>query len=189
MCPPTPLDQDVRTLLDQQRYAEAFELVLARYQAKVFRLAYSILGNRALAEETGQDVFLRIWRALPRFRAASSISTWIFTITRNASLSALRGGSRRQALSLDEPAVRAVAEARYASAREDAPTPDLQRLVAQLPEKYRQAIALFYMEERSYEEVARLLDLPLGTVKTYLHRAKKELARAVLQSKMGKEVR
>ncbi len=132
---------------------------------------------------------MRIWRALPQFRGMSSISTWIFTIARNASLSALRGGAGRQALSLDEPAVRAIAEARYASAREEAPAPDLQRLVAQLPEKYRQVLTLFYMEERSYEEVARLLDLPMGTVKTYLHRARKELARAVHESKMGKEVR
>jgi len=61
---------------------------------------------------------------------------------------------------------------------------DLPLLLAQLPEKYRQVVVLFYMEERSYEEVARMLDLPMGTVKTYLHRARKELAVAVMRDRI-----
>jgi RNA polymerase sigma factor (sigma-70 family) len=92
--------------------------------------------------------------------------------------------SGRRTLSLDEPKVRDAADTRQAVPREEYRGPDLPYLVSQLPEKYRQVITLFYMEERSYEEVARLLDLPLGTVKTYLHRAKKELAAAMTQDKM-----
>jgi RNA polymerase sigma factor (sigma-70 family) len=80
--------------------------------------------------------------------------------------------------------VRDAVDVRQAIPREEFRGPDLPYLVAQLPEKYRQALTLFYMEERSCEEVARLLDLPLGTVKTYLHRAKKELAAAMTQNKM-----
>ena len=64
---------------------------------------------------------------------------------------------------------------------------DVARLVDELPEKYRQVLRLYYMEEKSYEEVARLLDWPMGTVKTYLHRARRQLAEAVSRSKIKAE--
>src|SRR5260370_37285536 len=101
----------------------------------------------------------------------ASISTWIYAISRNTCLSAVKTASVHRTHSLDEARVRIAAESLHAPTREEARGPDLPRLVAQLPRKYRQVITLFYMEERSYEEVARLLDLPMGTVKTYLHRA------------------
>ncbi len=178
------MDEEIQTRLDGKRYTEAFELVLAQYQNKVFRLAYSILGNRELAEDAAQEIFVRIWRALPGYRGLSSVSTWIYSIARNTCLTALKNGSVRRALSLDEPQVRDAFEARQLARRDEFRGPDLAYLVSQLPEKYRQVNTLFYMEERSYEEVARMLDLPLGTVKTYLHRAKKELAAAMRQDKM-----
>ncbi len=63
---------------------------------------------------------------------------------------------------------------------------DVLRFLDQLPEKHRLVLRLYYMEEKSYEEVARLLEWPMGTVKTYLHRARKELAEAITQSKIEK---
>jgi RNA polymerase sigma-70 factor (ECF subfamily) len=66
---------------------------------------------------------------------------------------------------------------------------DMPRLVARLPENYRQVVMLFYMEERSYEEVARMLDLPIGTVKTNLHRARKQLAMMVKEADSGGRIR
>jgi RNA polymerase sigma-70 factor, ECF subfamily len=182
--PLNSIDDEIRARLDAKRYAEAFELVLTQYQHKVFRLAYSMLGSRTLAEEVAQDIFLRVWRALPGFRGMSSVSTWIFSVARNACLTALKSSAKRRALSLDEPGVRMAAEARHVPPREAAGAPDLAHLVAQLPEKYRQVITLFYMEEKSYEQVARQLDLPMGTVKTYLHRARGELAMALSRNKM-----
>lgn len=182
MPPLNPMDEEIQAHLAGKRYTEAFELVLAQYQNKVFRLAYSMLGNRALAEDAAQEIFVRIWRALPGYRGLSSVSTWIYSIARNRCLTVLQSGHRT--LSLDEPKMRDAVDARQTVSREECHGPDLQYLVSQLPEKYRQALTLFYMEERSYEEVARLLDLPLGTVKTYLHRAKKELAAAMMQDKI-----
>ena len=173
---PNTSDAEIRKHLNAGRYAEAFELVVSAYQHKVFRLAFSILGNVALAEETAQEVFLRVWRALPAYRGQSSVSTWIFSIARNSALTAWNNAAERRSISLDETAGRMAAEARNAAWRRPTGGPDVARLVAQLPEKYRRVIALFYMEEKSYEEVARLLGLPMGTVKTYLHRARKELA-------------
>jgi RNA polymerase sigma-70 factor (ECF subfamily) len=137
-----------------------------------------MLGNAALAEETSQDIFIRIWKALPGFRGQSSISTWIYSIARNACLTAMQV-SAAHAVAMEEIKVQPVV-------RTSDHGVDWQLLLSQLPEKYRQVLVLFYMEDKSYDEVARLLDLPMGTVKTYLHRARKDLAAAVVESKMAK---
>ena len=180
------MEEEIRTCLDQGYYQEAFELVVARYQNKVFRLACSMLGNEALAEETAQEVFLRVWKALGGYRGQASLSTWIYAITRNTCLSALRTSAGKQMLSLEEPAVLAAAEARTGAAAEPAQL-DVAALLAQLPDKHRQVLTLFYMEGKSYEEVARLLDWPMGTVKTYLHRARKQLAAAATRATMDRK--
>ncbi len=167
------MDDEIRVHLEHQRWHQAFDLVVKNYQTKVFHLAFSILGNREQAEDASQEILLRIWRALPGYRGASALSTWIFSIARNASLTALKRRASRRTVSLEESGVQTRAVARAAPARSLA---TLEALVAELPEKQRQVIALFYMEEKSYEEVARLLDMPPGTVKTHLFRARKELA-------------
>lgn len=178
------MDDEIRTHLESKRYTEAFELVLAQYRDKVYRLAYSILGNESSADDAAQQVFIRIWRALPGFEGRASISTWVFTIARNTCLTASKRNAAQRTISLDSSEARLAAESRHYRAREDRGEPDLLHLISQLPEKYSQVIVLFYMEERSYEEVARLLDLPMGTVKTYLHRARKQLAEAIMGTKI-----
>jgi len=179
------MEQEIHACLDQKRYQEAFDRLLPEFQNKVFRLAYAMLGDTALAEDMAQEVFIRIWRALPGFRGQSTLSTWIYTITRNACLTALKKGAAKRERSLEEPNVaRAVEEASVPPARHG--EIDVLRFLDQLPERHRQVLRLYYMEERSYEEVARLLEWPMGTVKTYLHRARKELAEAVARSKMEK---
>jgi RNA polymerase sigma-70 factor, ECF subfamily len=169
------MDEEIRAHLEQEQWSEAFDLVLRQYQTKVFHLAFSILGNREQAEDAAQEVFIRIWRALPGYRGLASVSTWIYSIARNACLTALKSAGAGRTVSLEDPGTRAAAEKK--SGQSDRPhAPDLQRLVAELPEQQRQVVTLFYMEEKSYEQVSRLLGLPLGTVKTHLHRARKELA-------------
>jgi RNA polymerase sigma-70 factor (ECF subfamily) len=167
------MDDEIRAHLALQRWRQAFDLIVKQYQTKVFHLAFSILGNREQAEDASQEILLRIWRALPAYRGTSALSTWIFSIARNASLTALKRDASRRTISLEESGIQAAAAGHPAPGRSSA---DLEALVAELPEKQRQVIVLFYMEEKSYEEVARLLDMPLGTVKTHLFRARKELA-------------
>jgi RNA polymerase sigma-70 factor (ECF subfamily) len=173
-----PIDDEIRAHLDRKRYDEAFELVIAHFGTKVLRLTNSMLSNHLLAEETAQDVFVRIWRALPSFRGQSAISTWIYAITRNTCLTVLK---RRNvhAEATNDTTQEIPAHTQIGNSDR---LPDLPRFIAQLPEKYRQVLELFYMEEKSYEEVARLLEMPIGTVKTYLHRAKKALALALRNS-------
>jgi len=178
--------QRIDALLGEERWTEAFELVLEHYQAKVFHLALSILGDRASAEDTAQDAFLRIWRGLPGFRGAASLSTWIYAIARNTSLTALQALGSRTMLSLDLPATRAAAESRQRSTPDHADAEDILQFVSDLPEKYRRILILYYMEEMSYQQVAEILALPMGTVKTNLHRAKKELAEALSRANISK---
>jgi len=176
--------QEIRACLDEKLYAPAFDLIVKHFSGKVMRLAYAILGNRALAEDLTQDVFVRVWRALPEYRGLSSVSTWIHSITRNTCLTALKRDRANIAISLDEPSIRAEAEGKAFLPRGNSAF-DLPGLLSMVPEKHRQVVMLFYMEEKSYEEVARQLDLPIGTVKTYLYRARKTLISLLLQEKKG----
>lgn len=175
-------DSAVHGCLQSGQFREAFALLLPHYRDRVFRLCFSMLQQRAWAEDVSQDVFLRIWRALPGFAGQSSLSTWIYAISRNACLSELR--KRRPQISIDddedgyrpEIAGLAVADA------DDSATVSVTQMLDQLPERYRQAVTLFYMEDQSYEQTAASLGMPLGTVKALLHRARKkliELAREV----------
>lgn len=174
------MDDDIRQRLNDRQYAEAFELVLAQFQDKVFRLAFSMMRNETQAEDIAQDVFVKIWKALPGFHGGAALSTWIYTITRNTCLTELKKRSTRPTVSLQEPDVEVVADsipALQSSDRAAGMEMDVEAMLAELPEKYRQVITLFYLEQKAYEEVAAMLGIPLGTVKTLLFRAKKELLR------------
>ncbi|HEV8130653.1 MAG TPA: sigma-70 family RNA polymerase sigma factor [Acidobacteriota bacterium] len=180
------MEQEILACLEKRRYTEAFEILLTQYQNKVFRLACAMLGNKALAEETAQEVFIRIWKALANFRGEASLSTWIYTITRNTCLTAIRVNASHKMLSMDEPEARREAERWRAPQHAWSGKIDWQLLISQLGEKYRQIVTLYYMEDKSYQEVSRLLDLPMGTVKARLHRARKDLATSVMRSKAAK---
>jgi RNA polymerase sigma-70 factor (ECF subfamily) len=170
-------DADLQERLQAKQYREAFALLLPRYRDKVFRLIFSMLRDRALAEDCTQDVLLRIWKALPGFAGQSQLSTWIYAIAKNGALSEIR--KRKPTVSLDQnddedsynPAVAALA----APEADDSATVSVGQLLDQLPERYRQAVVLFYMEDKSYDQTAAALGLPLGTVKALLHRARKRL--------------
>jgi RNA polymerase sigma-70 factor (ECF subfamily) len=164
------MDQDVQILLRERHCAAAFELLLDRYREKVFRLVYSILKEAAKAEEVTQDVFLKMWQVLPDYDGRASLSTWLYTITRNTSLSTLRAESYRKTLPIegcDPPAANWEAGLRQL---------EIMQLLQRLPEVQQQVITLFYLQDRSVEDVARMLDLPEGTVKSHLHRARRALA-------------
>ena len=166
------MDEDVRPLLEKHRYRQAFERLLELYEVKVFRMAVMFLKDRGRAEEVTQDIFLKLWQALPAYDGRAAPSTWLYTIARNTCLSAVRGDAVRKALPLDscaEPAPRSVAGDALRGLQ-------IRQCLERLPEAQRQVITLFYMLEKSVGEVARMLDLPEGTVKSHLHRARLALA-------------
>ena len=172
-----PADEAIIQLVQAGRAQEAFERLVPAYRRRVFGLAYSILHDRAAAEDLAQEVFVKLWQALPRYDGRAQLSTWIYAITRNAAVSALR--SRRRTVSLSDEDVRAEAEG---IARETADSPDdaaLRRRIEALPEKQRQAVTLYYLDERPVDEVAAMMGIPVNTAKTHLHRARASLAAAL----------
>lgn len=163
------MDEDVRHLLEQGRYSQALERLLDLYQDKVFRMAFAFLKNAARAEEVTQDIFLKLWRALPSYNGRASPGTWLYAIARNTCLSAARSESYRNTVPLEaarEPADRGAASGDV----------ELTQCIDRLPEMQRIVITLFYLEERRIDDVARMLDMPEGTVKSHLHRARLALA-------------
>jgi RNA polymerase sigma-70 factor (ECF subfamily) len=168
------LDQAIVDLMRAGRHDEALGRLVPAYRRRVFGLAYSILGDRAAAEDVAQEVFVKVWQAFDSFDGRARLSTWIYAITRNTAIGALRKRSRL--VSLSEPGVAAVVDALEAGPPVDDGDPQLWRLVAALPENQRQAVVLFYQEDRPIEEIADMLGMPANTVKTHLHRARARLA-------------
>jgi RNA polymerase sigma-70 factor (ECF subfamily) len=169
------MDEPILERLRAGRSAEAFEALVAAYRRRVFGVAYAIVGSRAAAEDVAQEVFVKLWKSLDRYDGRARLSTWIYAITRNAAISALRRD--RPSGSLSDAAVLAEAEA-HAAAWDEPRADDaaLWRAVAALPAAQRQAVILYYQDERPVEEVAAMLGTPVNTVKTHLHRARARLA-------------
>jgi len=167
-----PPDQDIVELLRGGAVETAFERLVGRYEHKVYRLCCSVLRDPDQAQDAAQESLLRVWKALPRYDQRASLSTWIYTITRNRCLTAIE--RRRIQESLSDPAVELEVESVQAGAPErDADQAAILRgLVEELPERYRTALTLYYYEERDVSEVAQMLGAPEGTVKTHLHRAR-----------------
>ena len=167
-----PPDQDIVALLRDGAVEAAFERLVGRYERKVYRLCCSLLRDPDQAEDAAQESLVRVWKALPRYDQRASLSTWIYTITRNRCLTAIE--RRRDLDSLTDPAV----EHEVAATQAVGPDEDqdhmalLHELVEALPQRFRHVLTLFYYEERSVAEVAAMLGLPEGTVKTNLHRAR-----------------
>jgi RNA polymerase sigma-70 factor, ECF subfamily len=168
-------DAEVLRLVRGGQGARAFELLLARFQGKVFRLAMSYVRSPADAEDLAQEAFVRLWRALPLYDGRASFSTWIYAIARNTCLSELRKRRSRLLAVPGEPEEPRVAGGRVPASEANLRL-DCAALVNALPEPQRQVVRLFYLEDRSYEEVAALLGMPINTVRSHLHRARRRLA-------------
>jgi RNA polymerase sigma factor, sigma-70 family len=170
------MDAAIGTHLAAGRHARAFDLLVPEFQDRVFRLSYSMLKDRAAAEDATQETFVRVWKALASFDGRAALGTWIYAITRNTCLMELR--KRRSTVSFDDPDSHEAQLAAASIATGPACDPErdnLLRLVETLPANQQQAVRLFYLEDRSYDAVAEALDMPLGTVKNLLFRARRKL--------------
>jgi RNA polymerase sigma-70 factor (ECF subfamily) len=167
-----------RELVERCRSGDerAFQELVDRYKDLVYALIARTLQDRSRAEDLAQDVFLRIHRGLPYFRGEARLSTWIYRIVANV---CLQDAARPTAMPLDasrEP------HARRTSAHDrqfgDLELKDrLEKAIARLPPNARLLVAAHYLEGVRYEDLAEALQLPLGTVKTQLYRAKQQLRR------------
>ncbi|PYN34877.1 MAG: hypothetical protein DMD98_09685 [Candidatus Rokuibacteriota bacterium] len=154
----------------------AFEDLVIAYQHRVFGVALRMLRNRSEAEEIAQEVFLRVHRAVEDFRGEAKLSTWLYAITSRLCLNRLASGERRMAREGEESLERLRGDADPAAHVERVELEAaLQRAITELPEERRIVVVLRDFEGLSYEEIAAALDLPLGTVRSRLHRARTDL--------------
>jgi RNA polymerase sigma-70 factor, ECF subfamily len=151
----------------------AFEELVRIYQADIWRLCFHLLGSHSLADDATQDAFMRAFRFLPRYRGDAKFSTWLFSIARNCALDELRKGGRRKRIedALEAQPRRHIAE----------PTAgvEVREAVARLALDLREPLVLIDVMGQSYAEVAETMGLPLGTVKSRVHRARELLVRAL----------
>src|SRR5438094_77089 len=170
----------------QQRDERAFQEMVRLYQHKVFNLVFRMIGNREEAEDVAQEVFVTVFKAIETFRGESKFSTWLYRIAANQCKNRLKYLGRRSYKStgeLDEAAERAMMDAQPSALTTHVDGPEsvlagrqmealLEQGIAQLDEEHRMLLLLRDVEELSYQEIAGITNLPEGTVKSRIHRAR-----------------
>ena len=183
-----------KLLLEKSKAGDmaAFEELIEGYQRKIFNIALRIIGNYDDANDLAQEVLIRIYKSIGNFKEQSSFSTWIYRITTNVCLDDIRKRKNRKVISLDEEIRVEDGEMQRQIVSND-PLPEdtaergeLRELVngaiRSLSEEHRLVIVLRDLQGFSYEEIARILKCPEGTVKSRINRARMAL-KNVLQSK------
>ncbi|HVX88233.1 MAG TPA: sigma-70 family RNA polymerase sigma factor [Gemmatimonadales bacterium] len=184
---PTASDQDV-VLAARRGSDAAYRELVRRYERPVFSLIYRMVRDRELAEDLTQETFIKALNALASYRPEFKFSSWIFKIANNAAIDQLRRRSV-DTLSLDGSPSAETPDAIEATALQvgskgESPLDEMEAreigkaievAIGKLRPEYRSCIMMRHVEGLAYEEIAETLDLPLGTVKTYIHRARNEL--------------
>lgn len=164
-------------------HAEAFGTLVERYDRAVYHLAFRTLRDAEEARDAAQEAFFKAFRSLHTFRPGSKFSTWIFAIAYHACCDRLALRRRFSGEEMPERADPSAGPEHEAIAGDEARR--LRDAIAQLPEKYRAVITLYHLQDRQYDEIARVLGIPMGTVKTHLFRAKEQLRRILSQEAAG----
>jgi RNA polymerase sigma-70 factor (ECF subfamily) len=162
--------------------AQAFTELVTRHERRVYALCLRVLGNAEDAADATQDTLLSVVRKLEGFRGDAAFTTWLHRVAMNVCYDHLRRAQRR-------PVLHRVLDDELPPHEAGPPVPDhadaiadehlVAAALAQVPEDFRIAIVLADMQDLPYEEIAKVLDLPLGTVKSRVHRGRLALARAL----------
>ncbi len=159
----------------------AFEYLFNRYRDAIYRLLVQRLGGTGDADDLLQETFIKVFINLHRYRPDYTFGQWVYTIARNTFVDFVR--RRQEELSIDE---------RFTSPASPMPTPEesvinlqkrseIERCLERLAPRYRRLIVMRFFEEYSYEEIAAKLAMPLGTVKTQIHRAREQMCRLIME--------
>ena len=182
--------------LAQEGRELAYRELIRRYQRPVFSLVFRMVRDRALAEDLSQETFIKVLNNIDKYVPEFKFSSWLFKIANNLAIDHLRR-RRIQTVSMDGAPDATTASQIEATSFELASHGEsaldeleakelgsaIERAIAALRPEYRSCIMLRHVEGRSYEEIAATLDLPLGTVKTYIHRARHELRKALEEAR------
>jgi len=184
-------DPDVVTLARKGSEA-AYRELLSRYERPVFSLVFRMVRDRETAEDLSQETFIKVLNNLDRYSPEFKFSSWLFKIANNLTIDHLRR-RRVDTISIEGAPDAVTAESAKATSiavvsASESPLEELEsrelgtaieRAIGKLRPEYRACIMLRHVEDKSYEEIAEIVKLPLGTVKTYIHRARHELRAAL----------
>lgn len=165
---------------DQNAYADIVDL----YKDKIYRLCYRMLGNRHEAEDIAQEAFIRAYVNIHTYNPNMKFSSWLYRIATNLAIDKIR--KKKPDAYLDEEISGTDGLTMYSQLSSNEASPEetlesmelqetVQKAIEKLPEKYRSVIVLKYIEDLSLQEISEILDLPLGTVKTRIHRGREAL--------------
>lgn len=189
----TPIEQDDVQLVTASKNGDqdAFSLLVQCYQRRVFNLVFRMLQDYDEASETTQEAFLAAWQGLPSFRGEARFSTWLYRIAYNCALKQLELRKRDKVLqqALQAEQLLEIEDDRHKDAHIE--MLDSQELVqeqlSQLPAKYRIVLVLRHLQDMTYEEMAEVLTMPIGTIKTHLFRARNLLKERILSFERGRK--
>lgn len=179
-------DDDVSLIArSKQGDREAFNQLVARYQTQTYNFAYRMTNNREDAEDIYQEAFIHAFRGIKSFRSDSAFSTWLYRIVRNVYLDEQKRRRSRPYISLEE-SIETEDGTISRDVQDDAPLPDqtvlvnekrrvVHRAIAQLPERQREILILYDLLGYTYEDIANILEINVGTVKSRLNRARRGL--------------
>ena len=164
----------------------AFEELVDRYQGRLLNFVYRTIGDRDRAEDLVQEVFIRVYRHIGRFDRSKKFSTWIYTIASNLAKNELRNRSRNPLVLFQTIKAKFEDEERPLQFEDVHTRPDdlfrkrhlremVEQSVGQLPAHHREVFVLRELEGKSYEEIAEIMETPIGTVMSRLHRGRRQL--------------
>ena len=164
---------------------ESFEKLVRLYEKRVFSLTSRMCRNSADAEEAAQEAFLAAWQALPAFRGDASFATWLYRLVSNACVDILRREGRHQVMAGDEessPEPPDKSPSPHALAERAELRRQIEAGLAALPPEYRQVLILREIHQCTYDEIAQICSIDLGTVKSRINRGRKRLRKILLES-------
>jgi len=163
---------------------EAFEEIVTMFQHRLYQVCYRMLGNRQEAEDIAQEAFVRAYVNIHTYDQKRKFSTWLFRIATNLCIDRIRKKKPDYYLDAEVPGTEGLNMYSQIAATGDLPEEEVEKMetqeriqyeIGRLPDKYRSVIILRYMEELPLQEISDILELPLGTVKTRVHRGREAL--------------
>lgn len=193
---------DLSTLADHELVSEArrgreqaYRELVERYERPVFSLVYRMVRDRATAEDLAQEAFVRAFQALDRYDPDYKFSSWLFKVANNLTIDHLRKRTIDTVSIHGSPHAESAEEQRRTrltlESKEESPEAftenrelggQIERAIAALRPEYRTAILLRHVEGCGYDEIAEIMEVPLGTAKTYIHRGRAELKEALTEA-------
>lgn len=164
----------------RRRESGGLQVLFERYHEKVFRLAFGLLGGREEAEDAVQDIFIKVFHKADRFDGRAGFSTWLYRLATNHCLDVLR--RRKFRVFWSELQWKREPDRRAETSGDPFLQKTLQNALQSLPPLFRACLLLHEVEERPYEEIAAILEVPVGTVKSTLYRAKKKMREALTRA-------